>query len=49
MALKVAFSVICITLMCASVSSTGPKPNVAQVDDELFPVSIIHINDFHAR
>lgn len=25
------------------------KPNSAQRDDELFPVSIIHINDFHAR
>lgn len=25
------------------------KPNIAQRDDELFPVSIVHINDFHAR
>lgn len=46
---KVIFGVIFVTSFCASVSSTGNKPNIAQVDDDLFPVSIIHINDFHAR
>lgn len=29
--------------------ATESKPQVATNDGDLFPLSIIHINDFHAR
>lgn len=47
---KTIIGVLCVSIFSVNRAlSLRHESNVAQVDDPLFPVSIIHINDFHAR
>lgn len=38
-----------LLLLVQQVFTSDLEPTIAEKDDDLFPVSIIHINDFHAR
>lgn len=38
-----------LLLFVQQVFTSELKPTIVEKDDDLFPVSIIHINDFHAR